>query len=235
MEEILKNKKLLVIAPHPDDEALGCGGIISKIKDLQGKAYILVVSCGDLPHYINNSKKTTSLVRKKELASALKILKVDDYEIIYDDTKKYMKLDAIPQKELMEKIEKKARLSIQNVKPDILAIPALSYNQDHKAVFQASFACCRPHLKEKKFNPSLILVYEANYLLWNYFEFKPNFYVDIAKYLEIKLKAVSSHASQMCDEPHILSQENIARLAKIRGSEIGVDAAEAFQCLKFTA
>lgn len=236
MESILKNKKLLVIAPHPDDESLGCSGLIAKVKDLGGYVYVLVLSCGDLSHYTQDLKKTPSSVRKKELKNACEILCVDKYEIVYDDTKKYMKLDIIPQKELIEIIEKKAKLSIQNVKPDILAIPALSYNQDHRAVFQASFSALRPHIREKKFMPNLVLVYEANYLFWNYFEFKPNFYVDITKYLDIKLKAISCHASQMCNEAsYILSVENIERLARIRGSQIGVCAAEAFECLKFIA
>ena len=58
-----------------------------------------------------------------------------DYEILFKDTKTHLRLDAIPRKELVSLIEKDAKLSLQKLNPSIIALPAISYNQDHEAVF----------------------------------------------------------------------------------------------------
>lgn len=81
MDEFLKKQNFLVIAPHSDDEMIGCGGTIAKIKDVGGKVYVIVVSVGDLRHYAKDKKIVKKEVRKKELESALKFLKVDDVDI----------------------------------------------------------------------------------------------------------------------------------------------------------
>ena len=65
------NDKLLVIAPHADDEVLGCGGLISKIKDDGGKVFVLIFNVGSIEKHDN--KKFTQK-RKIETKNAMKYL-----------------------------------------------------------------------------------------------------------------------------------------------------------------
>jgi|Deesub1362A_J573_1020465.scaffolds.fasta_scaffold00462_11 LmbE family N-acetylglucosaminyl deacetylase len=231
MFEVLKKRTLLVLAPHPDDEILGCGGLIAKVKDLKGKVYVIIFSIGDVRQFGGESRSEERLL---EMKNVMEFMKVDGYEVIYMDNNIHLKLDILPRKELIDIIESKAKYSIANVNPDIIAIPSLAcQNQDHEAVFHASFTVCRPRVKDGLNNTPMVLAYEQPDILWTSRGFKPNFYVDISNYLNTKLKALSLYASQMREEPNLRSIENVKRMSRLRGSEICVEAAEAFECYRF--
>jgi hypothetical protein len=104
------------------------------------------------------------------------------------------------------------------------------YGQSYEAVFKAVFAACRPHLPTDKAFARLVLAYDQPQLTWNHTPFHPNFYVDISDFLERKLAAYACHRSQVRPDPHHASLENVERLARLRGSEVSVRAAEAFYC-----
>ena len=76
--------------------------------------------------------------------------------------------------------------------------------------------------------------YDNQTLFWNteYDKFHPNLYIDISEHLDTKLKALSLHTSQLRHSPHHCSIENLEYLAKVRGHEISVTAAEAFVCYR---
>lgn len=234
MDEFLSRQRLLVIAPHADDETFGCGGTIAKIKGLGGEVFVMVLSVGDLVHYQAEAPVTISgETRVEEFEKAMKFLKVDDYEVVFTDPEMHLRLDAIPRRDLIAKIEREGNLAIDKIKPSMLVLPTPSYNQDHEAVFRAGFAACRPHLLSIKHFVKIVLASDAPQLCWNPEAFRPNFYVDISDYLEIKLKAHAFHQSQRRPPPHHASLENLERLARARGAEIGVEAAEAFFCYRF--
>jgi len=235
MDDFLKRQRLLVISPHADDEAYGCAGTIAKIKDLGGEVYIMVMSVGDLKHYNGIDTLVKKETRRAEFIKTAKFLKVDDYDIVYDDTEKHLRLDTMPRRELMAVIERESKVSIDKIKPTIVALPAISYNQDHCAVFHAGFTACRPHIPRIKPFQKIVLAYDNPTLSWNteYEKFHPNFYVDISKYLDIKLKAMRFHKSQLRDSLHCCSLDNLKNLVHLRGREISVDAAEAFMCYRF--
>lgn len=228
-------QKILVVSPHADDETLGCGGLLAKAKKYGAKTYVCVVSVGDLKHYVQNMKVTTGKTREEELMSAMKVLKVDDCVILIKDSNRYMRLDAMPQRDLMELIEEDNKLAINKLKPTLVALPHPSSNQDHVAVFHAGFAACRPHLPGKKWMPKTVIVYENPQCFWSTedFHFYPTFYVDITSTLSLKLKAYSCHASQVPQPPHPASLEGVKKLAELRGSHISRAAAEAFECWRF--
>jgi len=235
MEDFLKKQRLLVVSPHADDEAYGCAGTIAKIKDLGGEVYIMVMSIGDLKHYNGNDKIVSKETRKEEFIKTAEFLKVDDYDIVYEDTEKHLRLDAIPQRELIAKIERDSKVAIDRIKPTMVALPAISYNQDHCAVFHAGFTATRPNLPHIKPLQKIVVAYDNPTLFWNteYEKFHPNFYVDISKYLDIKLKAMSFHKSQLRDSLHHCSIDNLKNLVHLRGREISEEAAEAFMCYRF--
>jgi LmbE family N-acetylglucosaminyl deacetylase len=237
MERFLSKQRVLVIAPHADDEVYGCGGTIAKLKDLGSKVYVIVVSVGDVVHYGEKSNKQLvgGDVRYKEFTVAMKFLKVDDFEVLYRDTDTHLRLDMIPRRELINLFERECRLAIDKIKPSLLILPAVSYNQDHEAVFRAGFTACRPHLPDIKPFQKIVLSCDNPAISWSLEreKFHPNFYVDISDYLDKKLKAVRLHKSQMKPSIHHASVENIEALARVRGREISVEAAEAFMCHRF--
>lgn len=232
-EAFWSKQRILVISPHADDETLGCGGLLAKAKACGASTYVCVVSVGDLKHYVGNGKTTSGQTREKEFYAAMKVLKVDGCVILLKDSEKYMRLDAVPQRDLMEIIEEHKGLGINVLKPTLVAMPHPSSNQDHVAMFHAGFAACRPHVPSKKWVPQTVLVYEIPQCSWSAENFHPSFYVDISSVLPLKLKAYARHASQVPPSPHPASLEGVKRLAELRGSQISCAAAEAFECRRF--
>ncbi len=234
-DKFFSQQRLLVISPHADDEAFGCAGTIAKIKDLGGKAYVMIMSVGDLKHYDGTKTIVKKGVREAEVTRTAKFLKVDGYDIVYRETDKHLRLDTIPRRDLIAKIERESKVSIDKIKPTMVALPAISYNQDHCAVFNAGFTACRPSIPKVKYFPSIVLAYDNPTLFWNVEreKFHPNFYVDISKYVDKKLKALAFHKSQLKPRLHHCSLNTLETLVRLRGREISVEAAEAFMCYRF--
>lgn len=234
-DKFFSQQRLLVISPHADDEAFGCAGTIAKIKDLGGKAYIMIMSIGDLKHYDGTRMMVKKGVRETEFIKTAKFLKVDGYDIVYRESDKHLRLDTIPRRDLIAKIERESKVAIDKIKPTMVALPAISYNQDHCAVFHAGFTACRPSVSKFKYFPSIVLAYDNPTLFWNVEreKFHPNFYVDITKYVDKKLKALAFHKSQLKPRLHHCSLDTLKTLVHLRGREISVEAAEAFMCYRF--
>ena len=232
----LGKQRCLVLAPHPDDEAYGCAGTLARLKAEGSEVFVIAVSAGDVHHYnVDQYAFVTAKTRFEEFEKAMKTLQVDDYELIFNDSEVHLKLDAMPMKELINLLEKDCRLSIDRIKPTMVILPAISYNQDHEAVFRAGFTACRPSLPEVKPFQEIVLSCDNPAISWSLEreKFHPNYYVDITDYLDTKLKAVSCYQSQVRSRLHHASLENIEWLARVRGREVSVEAAEAFMVHRF--
>lgn len=213
--------KILVIAPHPDDEVLGCGGTIAKHTMCNEEVCLCVVTKGYAPDWSEEFLKN----RPKEIKKANKILGIKKTYFLDFPT---VKLDTISQKELNEAISR----VIKEVKPDVLYIPHKGdLNKDHRLIFEASLVAARPiNCSVKK-----ILSYETlSGTEWGQTiePFIPNVYVDISKTFETKIKAMKAYKSELKQYPHPRSLEVIEALAKKRGSEVGVKLAEAFVLIR---
>lgn len=234
----LKNQCCLVIAPHPDDEAFGCGGTIARLKAEGSKVYVIAVSAADLKHYnVGKHAYVSGATRQQEFEASMKVLGVDDYELVYNDPEIHLKLDSMPLKDLVNLFESKSRLAIDKIKPSMIILPAISYNQDHEAVFRAGFTACRPGLPDVKPFQKLVLACEYPAISWSlqHEKFHANFYVDISDFLHLKLKSLACYQSQVRTGVHHCSAENVEWLARVRGREVSVEAAEAFMCHRFLA
>lgn len=233
-DEYLSKQRFLVIAPHPDDESFGCAGTMARIKDLGGEVYVMVCSLGDLHHYDGKEKMVEGSTREKELSDVMDYLKVDDYDVLYRDADTHLRLDAIPRRDLIAKIERESKLAYDRLKPTMIAIPVSSYNQDHDAVFRAAFTAARPGVPSIKPFQNIVIGYNNTSLFWSLEreKFHPNFYVDISDHLEQKLTALAMHDSQMRDDIHHSSVKNVEYTARVRGSEISVAAAEGYMVFR---
>ncbi len=233
-DAFLAAQRLLVIAPHADDECFGCAGTMARIKSLGGEVYVMVCSVGDLKHYDGKEGMVSGSLREQELAKVMDFLEVDDWEVLYRESELHLRLDTLPRRELVSKFERDARLALDRLKPTILAIPVSSYNQDHEAVFRAAWTAARPGVPSiKPFQP-LVLGYDNTSLFWSLErdKFHPNFYIDISDFIEHKLRALAMHQSQQRDSIHHSSLQNVEYTARVRGREVSVEAAEAYMVFR---
>ncbi len=225
-----RKQKLLVIAPHPDDEVVGCGGLIKRIKDEGGKVYVLFLTVGDTKDF---SKKGISFgkEREKEIESVARFLKFNDYRIAFKGNNYHLKLDILGQKALMDVIERDCPVAIEIVKPTIVAFPSpFSYNQDHRIAAAAAHASLRSAPKDDKHFVPLVLSYEEPSDGWT-FHSQPelNFFVELdEKDIIVKQKAMQLYASQDRINNNPRSIEILKNLSELRGSQIGAKQAEAF-------
>ncbi len=231
-----KDKKILIIAPHPDDEVFGCGGLISRAKREGAKVYVLYITVGTTKDF---SKKgvSTEKERVKEIATVAKFLKLDGYRLAFPGNDYHLQLDAVPQKKLIHEIEQGKDISLESLKPTIvITCSNHDYNQDHRAVSQSVMTATRPAPAEYKSLQKLVLTHEYAYTAWTDRESQPvpTFTVELSKKdLATKLKALSLYKSQLKHPHGPLSIHAVKTLAYLRGIQAGTNIAEAFFIKRF--
>jgi N-acetylglucosamine malate deacetylase 1 len=223
----------LIIAPHADDEAMGCAGLMARLAAAGADIHVLYLAVDGFHHY-GIERETTLEERVAEIEHVLALFGEHcTYEIVYGDQDLIEKLDTLPRRELVDRFE----TVLNERRPELLLLPALpDYDQDHQAVFGAAHAAARPIAAQfGKWLTPQILAYEMTKLQWAS-EPLPRFaaFIDITGVLETKLEAVRRYATMLRPSPHIRSLESVRALATIRGAEIGVEAAEAFAVLRTT-
>ena len=223
----LKNQCLLVVAPHSDDEVLGCGGLISKIKNEGGKVFVLIFNLG----FEKDDTKESQEKRKNEVKEAMNTLKVDDYHLVHDKPDNNRDLDMEPLHSLIEIIESTSSVSLEKIAPTIVAIPTIfSHHQDHVHVHHACIAALRPISTPVS---NIVLSYEApEHSRWSSSGvFEPNLFVEIDDVIENKIMAFNKYQSQI--RPGGRDDNSIRNQAKYRGQEVGKNLCEAFYVHRF--
>lgn len=229
-----EGRRVLVVAPHADDEAIGCGGTILRAVAAGAEVHVIVVTVGALQRIGDGGAVVEGEDRTREIAEVADFLGVRSWEVLKTDDYSHMRLDGIPRRDLVALLEREARLSVRNLRPDIVFLPSPSYNQDHEAVAKAGLVATRPHEHDALPQAAAVLLYEYPPNSWCLptDRFVPNFYVDISDVLERKLDAYRLYRSQAREGLHQNSPDNLRNLALLRGREIGVLAAEAFSALR---
>ena len=223
----LKNQRLLVIAPHSDDEVLGCGGLISKVKNEGGKVFVLIFNLG----FEKDDTKESQEKRKNEVREVMNLLKVDDYHLVHDQSDNNRDLDAEPLHSLIEVIESTSNVSLEKVSPTMVAIPTIfSHHQDHVHVHHACIAALRPISTPVS---NIVLSYEApEHSRWSASGvFEPNLFIEIDDVIENKIMAFNKYRSQI--RPGGRDDDSIRNQAKYRGQEVGKNLCEAFYVHRF--
>ena len=217
-------KRLLIIAPHADDEVLGCGGTIARYVAEGWNVRILIAAVSDV--YVGAQLKSSARHRIEELERSCRILGADSFQIGYDDKENL--LDTLPLRDIIGMVQDE----LSQYAPDDVFLPLPSHHQDHRVIFDASLAALRPGGLASP--PRLIAAYEYTYTGW-YPKHETNtgfLYKDITQTLDTKIRAWEAYASQGRDPNHPLSAEAILALARMRGVEAGCTYAERFNILK---
>jgi LmbE family N-acetylglucosaminyl deacetylase len=219
-------RRILIIVAHSDDEVLGCGGTIAKHSDLGDLVNIIFLADGV------NSRSDAGLleleIRKANAKEACKVLGVNNISFgQFPDNK----LDTLPLIEIVKYIE----AGLAEFNPEIIYThSALDLNIDHQIVNRAVITATRP---QGNCSVKTILSFEIlSSTEWFFSElmpaFKPNWFEDISKTLDRKIKAIEIYRGELRNWPHPRSIEGIKHLAGFRGATIGANAAEAFMLLR---
>lgn len=225
------HSRVLIISPHPDDEALGVGGLIGKAVKEKAKLFILYVTIGESRQLVTG--KTSAKKRNEEIQKVIALTKAEVK--IGFEAGEFLKLDLLAQKTLIDLFED----TISDFKPDIVAVPASnSYNQDHRAVYTAAIAALRPLPTTVRKGVDLVLEYTEPYE-WAVSEGpRNNFFLDLTEktnvgdLLDFKLKLYRCHQTQVRKDPFPRSIENLKRIAALTGKEVGIKAAEGYKVLR---
>lgn len=216
--------RVLVIAPHPDDEIIGVGGTIAKRAKDGDEVYVCVVTKGKSPLFNDEFIEQG----RKECRKADKKLGVK--ETIFLDFPAVM-LETVPRYEFNGKISE----VVNSIKPDEVYIPHRGDMQiDHQMVVDAAMVAVRPRGNNY---PKRVYAYETlSETGWNIpnivNEFIPTVYEDITDTYEMKLEAMAIFESQLSVFPEARSIGAIEALAKYRGATVNVKAAEAFSLVR---
>ena len=213
--------KILVLAPHPDDETLGCGGSLLRHKYEGDELYWCIIT--NISKELGWSEESIK-TREKEIKA---IEKKYSFSKVFNFKIPTTKVDTVPISDLIQKITDVCK----ETKPDIVFLPfAGDVHTDHQLISKASQSTLKwfrqPSIKK-------VLMYETlsetenNFIQTN--SFKPNVFVDISKYLDEKIEAMKIYESEMGDFPFPRSEKNLKALATLRGSQGGFAAAEAFE------
>jgi LmbE family N-acetylglucosaminyl deacetylase len=211
-------RNVLVIAAHPDDEALGCGGVL-KLHKQWGNRTCVLIAAGRSEMESGYGKSQSSLA-----SAAAEVLGVDELKILGLPDQR---LDTLPIVELTQKIEQ----VVSSWKPQIVYIHhAGDVNRDHYALAQASLVATRP---VQRFVREVYAFETISSTEWGYPRtFVPDTWVDITSTLEFKLRAMECYGPELRPYPHPRSLEAIKYRAHAWGNQCSLEAAEVFMTVR---
>jgi LmbE family N-acetylglucosaminyl deacetylase len=222
-------ERVLVVASHPDDEILGLGGTLARHAEEGDVVDILIMAEGATSR--DRTRDPSS--RRDEMAGlraaagkAARILGVRPprFAGLPDN-----RMDGLELLDVVKLIE----AAVAEVKPDIIYTHhAHDLNVDHQITHQAVLTACRPLPGAVV---SAIYAYETvSSTEWGVagHGFHPTHFVDVSRYLDRKVSALEAYESEMRPAPHARSTAAVRALAQLRGSSVGMAAAEAFVVIR---
>ena len=222
---------VLVVAAHPDDEVLGCGGTIARHADAGDQVQVLIVAEGATSRQEQRNRNQASDELSALAQAAQKvgtILGASGVELLnFPDNR----LDSLDRLDLIKQIEER----IAPHQPQVVYVHhSGDVNIDHRRLHEAVVTACRP--TPGQLVRRLLSFEVASSTEWqppgSAPPFQPNWFVDISAQWPRKREALEVYASEMRPWPHARSIEALEHLARWRGSQVGVEAAEAFCLLR---
>ena len=218
--------KTLVIAPHPDDELLGCGGtLLKRVSEGGTIGWMIVTSMNEDDGW--PSKLIESRIKEiEEVRNGLGVNSTDLYQLGFPAAQ----LDTLPMSHLVGAFSK----VFHDFQPEEVLLPHPGdVHSDHRVSFDAAMACTKwfryPSVKKVM---TYETISETDAMLDSTTNFKPTVFIDISKTIEEKWNLLKVYKSEMQEFPFPRSEETVKSLAKFRGSQSGFKAAEAFCLLR---
>ncbi len=222
------NKKILIVASHPDDEVLGCFGTVARLIKEGYDAYTLILGEGktsrDEQRIVKN-KKDEIVVLNTEIQKANDTIGIKKVFIESFPDNRFDSVDLIDIVKVVSKVK-------EEVQPDIIFTHFENdLNIDHHITYQAVLTATRPMEDE-----CVKEIYSFEILSsteWNYpLSFSPDTYFDISDTIDLKIKAIKEYTSELCEYPHPRSLEGIKLNAKYQGMRVGKQYVEAFKSVR---
>ena len=224
----MKNKTIFVVAAHPDDEILGCGGTIKRLVDEGCTAYTLILGEGitSRDEKRDRDEKIVEIEKlKKQVSEANRIIGVK--EVFLHDFPDN-RFDTVALLDIVKVIEKFKN----ELQPDIIFTHYENdLNIDHQITYKAALTATRPMKGEcvkELYSFEVLSSTEWNYPL----SFSPDIFFDISDHMEYKMKAMQIYKSELNDFPHPRSLEGMDISAKSWGLKVGHKYAEAFKTVR---
>jgi LmbE family N-acetylglucosaminyl deacetylase len=217
--------RVLVIAVHPDDETLACGGTLLKHKSNNDEIHWLIVT------EIKESEGFSKSTIEKRINEIDKIERLFNFDSVSKLGIPATKIDEYSMSVLIEKFSS----VINKVKPQIIYLPFKGdIHSDHKYVFNAAHSCTKsfryPFIKKIYMMETLS---ETEFSLSTRDEsFIPNIFVDISDFMDKKIEAMEIYEGELGNHPFPRSEKNIKALANYRGATAGCEYAESFMLIK---
>ncbi|WP_017577503.1 PIG-L deacetylase family protein [Nocardiopsis kunsanensis] len=227
-------ERILIFAPHPDDETLGCGGLMSKAKDAGAEVFVQFFTVGDTA---DQSPKgfSTAQERHTEIKKVADHFRWDDWHMALPGDQYHLRLDTVARVDINKLVEQDSPLSITRLRPTVVIAPhRTSYNQDHQVVAEAVHTSLRPSDHRLRHHPKLVLAYEEAADQWRTDAVvPPNLIVGLRERdVEAKLVGMQMYGSQSHDHPHTRSELTLRSLAALRGMQAGVAHGEGYHVLR---
>ncbi len=220
---------VVIVAAHPDDEVLGCGGTIAMLSEVH-EVHILLLGEGGTSRFASREDANGRTVERLATAakSAAAILGAQSVET---DRLPDNRFDQVALLDIVKRIER----IIERVRPDIVYThhPG-DLNIDHRITFEAVLTATRP--LPGRCVHELYTFEIASSTEWAFQRIKPSFvpnvFVDISRTLERKLKAMEQYEDEMRMFPHPRSAEGLRTIARRSGTVVGREYVEAFEMVR---
>lgn len=215
----MEGRKVLIIAAHPDDELLGCGGT-ARLHVKNGDDVHAVIVCEGESHRYGQAgaDQAESIDRAGKIIgyTSVKLLGFPDQT-----------LDTLPLTQVISAIEE----VVDAIQPHIVYCQyGGDVNRDHKVVFEAVLVASRP---TRDFIEAVLTFDTASSTEWAYpRSFVPDSWVDISGVLDEKLSAMACYESEVRPFPHPRSLEGLAARARSWGVQSCMPAAEVFMTIR---
>ncbi|HEX7871599.1 MAG TPA: PIG-L deacetylase family protein [Sphingobium sp.] len=217
-------KRAVIVAPHPDDEVLGCGGTMARLAAMGAEVHVLLMTRGMEPRF-SSAQVERVLAEVKEAHAMLGVTRLHCLDLPAAE------LDAMPIADVNHRVGE----ILAELQPDTLFLPFIGdIHFDHQVAFTAAMVYARPRSDKA---PSRIYAYET-LSETNWYApgvtpaFTPNMFVDISQEIALKLRAFGCFRSQVKAFPDERSLEALEALARMRGATVFRNAAEAYQIIR---
>jgi N-acetylglucosamine malate deacetylase 1 len=221
-------RRIAVIAPHAEDEVIGCGGLLAKVASTETATYVIYMAVDDLR--LRNDGSNASYQEQVDEINAVAGVLGFSWGILFDNQGLANRLDTVPRRELAELFE----AVIHDYRPDLLLLPAAGADQDDQRTCQAGLAAARAgEPRSGRWVVPQVMGYEQIANRYT-FESPPDFtaFIDISEQINVKLEALALYASKPAPPPNIRSADGIRALARLRGAQIDVPYAEALHVFR---